>query len=184
MLLLKRKLSPLPHLEPLPTATLSVRPQAGGGLCVVPRDPVKSPGEALVVSADPSQLKLTFKCPQPALAAYLKVPIVCLLSISASKLAWSQLCQAGAEGGVWGTRKSCWLTIFFKNYCPSCQFMSLNLYSLFSKTGEGLMAPQCKELSIAVGHSRCLVNGKVIIRSQNDIEFKSDRGSDFSSTIS
>lgn len=36
------------------------------------------------------------------------------------------------------------------------------------------MTPQWKGLNIAIGHGRCLINGKVI-NSENDTGFKSDR---------
>ena len=76
------------HPGPVPTAALSVRPKAGrgGGLRIAPRDPTNPPREALAISADPGQLKLTFKCPQAAMASYLKVPTLCLLSIYISEL--------------------------------------------------------------------------------------------------
>ena len=103
MLLLKRKLSPPPPPRACSNCHTVSQTQGrdGGGLCIAPQDPTKPPREALAISADPGQLKLTLKCPQAALASYLKVPPLCLLSIYISELE-SQRSGARAEGRVEG----------------------------------------------------------------------------------
>lgn len=46
---------------------------------------------------------------------------------------------------------------------------------VFSSLKWEIMTPQQKELSTVIGRSRWLINGKVIVNSENDTGFKSDR---------